>query len=205
MRSAGPLFVWLRRQGRSPQDAEDLTQSFLAHLMQDGRLQSVAPQKGMFRSFLLVSLKNFLNNERDRACALKRGGQFVFVSADEMMDRQNGGLEFPDQTTPDQAYDRSWAMTLLDSIVSRLREEHAVEHKSDLFDALQPYLSGDRGGLPYSETAARLGMGESALKMAVLRLRRRFGEKLRAEIAHTVTTPQEVDEEIRSLFAAVSA
>lgn len=200
-----PLYSFLRRQGKASHDAQDLTQSFFAHLLEKDRLRSVDPRKGKFRSFLLASIKNFLANEWDKTRALKRGGEFTFVSMDEAVGEERFRREPADAASPDRAFEQSWAMTLLDTVLARLRDEYTAEGKSALFEALQGCLSGERGGPPYAELAARLAMGEGAVKMAVLRMRRRFGELLRAEIAHTVTRPEEIDEEIRSLFAAVSA
>lgn len=200
-----PLYAYLRRVGRGHEDAQDLTQSFFASLLDRERLRQVHPAKGKFRSFLLASLKHFLANEWDKARALKRGGQFTFVPLDDEAARERFRSEPPDAGAPDRAFERSWATTLLESVLSRLRGEYSSKGKAALFEALQPYLSGDRSGPPYAEIGARFHLGESGVKMAVLRLRRRFGELLRAEIAHTVATPEETDEEIRYLFAAVSA
>ena len=160
--------------------------------------------RGKFRSFLLGSLKHFVANEWDKARALKRGGQCQFVSIDEDRAEDRFAAELTDGAMPDRAFEQIWATTLLEGAIGRLRDEHLRDGKGAHFDALQVYLSGDRGAVPYTETQARLGLGERALKMAVLRLRRRFGELLREEIAHTVCRPEDIDEEIRALFAAVS-
>jgi RNA polymerase sigma factor (sigma-70 family) len=200
-----PLYAHLRRTGRSHEDAQDLTQSFLASLLEHQRLGQVHPAKGKFRSFLLASLKHFLANEWDKQRALKRGGEFTFVPLDDEVVRERFGREAASADTPDRAFERSWATALLEAVLVQLTDEFAHEGKAAMFEALQVYLSGDRSGPPYSEVGRRLGLGESGVKMAVLRLRRRFGELLRAEIAHTVSTPEEIDEEIRCLFAAVSA
>lgn len=200
-----PLYGWLRRQGHNPQDAEDLTQSFFGHLLQNHRLQQVDRARGKFRSFLLASLKHFVANEWDKARALKRGGQFQFVSIEGGLAEERFARELADDAMPDRAFERSWATTLLDGVIGRLRQEYRRDGKGGVFDVLQVYLSGDRGGVvPYAEMQVRLGLSESALKMAVQRLRRRFGELLREEVAHTVSSREEVDEEIRALFAAVS-
>jgi RNA polymerase sigma-70 factor (ECF subfamily) len=199
-----PLYAWLRRQGYGMHDAQDLTQSFLVHLLEKHRLPTVHPDKGKFRSFLLASLKHFLTNEWDKARALKRGGELKIVSIDDEEAEGRFQREPAHQQAPDKVFEQSWAATLLESVLKRLKAEYAADGRTALFDRLQPYLSGDRGGAPYAEVAARLGLGESGVKMAVLRLRRRFGELLRAEIANTVSKPEEIDEEIRCLFAAVS-
>jgi RNA polymerase sigma-70 factor (ECF subfamily) len=166
-------------------------------------LRSVSPAKGKFRSFLIASLKNFLANEWDKSQTLKRGGRFSLVPFDsgpgETRYREESALDM----TPDKAFEQRWALALLDKVLQQLREEYDSAGKINLFGALQPYLSGD-GGLSYAQMAAGLGLTESAVKMAVLRMRRRFGELLRAEVALTVSAPEEIDEEIRDLFAAVS-
>jgi RNA polymerase sigma-70 factor (ECF subfamily) len=130
---------------------------------------------------------------------LKRGGQFAFVSIDEELTEERFRREPFHEATPEKAFEQSWALTLLDSVLEQLRKEYAAEGKADLFAGLQIYLSGDKGAVPYTEMAARLNLTEGALKMSVLRMRRRFGELLRAEIAHTVTSPEEIDEEILSV------
>jgi RNA polymerase sigma-70 factor (ECF subfamily) len=198
-----PLYTWLRCRSHSVHDAQDLTQAFLVHLLDKDRLQKPDPAKGKFRSFLLASLKNFLTNEWDKTQALKRGAQFTFISVDEERGESRFRVEPSHDATPDKAFEQSWAMTLLELVLDQLKQEYARAEKSGLFDALQEYLSGDKSAVPYVEMAARLNLSEAALKMSVLRLRRRFGELLRAEIAHTVTRPEEIDEEIRALFAAV--
>lgn len=198
-----PIYGYVRRQGWDVQDAEDLTQSFFAHLLDGPRLATVVPASGKFRSFLLVSLKNFLNNERDRRQALKRGGKVSFISMDQAQGEERFQREAAQFESPDHAFEQGWAVIMIESVLGQLRAEHVHDGKALQFEALQPYLSGDRGGMAYAEMAASFGLSESAVKMAVLRLRRRFGELLRAEIAQTVATADEVDQEIRSLFAAV--
>ena len=200
-----PLYAWLRCHGHNLHDAQDLTQAFLVHLLDKDRLQKPTPDRGRFRSFLLTSLKNFVANEWDKTQALKRGAQFTFISVDEEIGEGRFRVEPSHNATPDKAFEQSWAMTLLESVLVQLKKEYARAEKSELFEALQGYLSGDKGAVPYAKMAARLNLTEAALKMSVLRLRRRFGELLRAEIAHTLTRPEEIDEEIRALFAAVNA
>jgi RNA polymerase sigma factor (sigma-70 family) len=200
-----PLFAFLRRSGYDVADAQDLTQSFFAHLLEKDRLQTVNRAKGKFRSFLIASLKNFLANEYDKRRALKRGAQYAFVPLDTQSNEARYCGDPFHELTPDRVFDRSWALALVEKTMHRLREEYAAENKASLLDALQIYLSGDKGGMSYSEMAVRLQLSEGAVKMAVLRLRRRFGELLREEVACTVSTPSEVDEEIRYLFASVSS
>jgi len=198
-----PIYAFLRRQNYSCHDAQDLTQSFLSHLLTNQRLSSVHPAKGKFRSFLLGALKNFLANAWNKQNAQKRGGGLQIVSLTP--EETEGRLSFEPwhDETPDKVFERSWALLLLESVIVELRSNYAAEGKAALFDAMQIYLSGDKGMNPYLEVAGRLGISESALKMSVLRMRRRFGDLLRKEIANTVSHPSEVDEEIRCLFAAV--
>ena len=198
-----PLYSYLRREGHDRHDAQDLTQSFLAHLLENSRLGRVHPSKGKFRSFLLASLKNFCANERRKAHRLKRGSQVDFVSFDEAGGEERFQRELGHEQTPDKAFEQSWALTLLDSVLRELRDEYTREAKAATFEALQIYLSVARAEIAYAETAARLGTTEAGVKMSVLRLRRRFAELLRAEIAQTVSDRHDVEEEIRCLFAAV--
>jgi RNA polymerase sigma-70 factor (ECF subfamily) len=200
-----PIYAHLRRQNHSRHESQDLTQAFFAHLLANQRLQQVHPEKGKFRSFLLASLRHFLMNEWDKARTLKRGGQFQIVSLEAEAAEERFRREPSHGETPEKTFERTWAMTLLDSVFAALRQEYAGDGKAALFDALQNYLSGDKGTVPYADTAERLGVSEGAVKMAVLRMRRRFGELLRAEIARTVSQPDEIDEEIRCLFTAMSA
>jgi RNA polymerase sigma-70 factor (ECF subfamily) len=160
-------------------------------------------RKGKFRSFLLASLRNFLANEYDQRQALKRGAQFVFVSLDDESGEERFRREPSHEVTPDKTFEQSWALAVLETALQRLKAEHSDGEKLRLFESLQIYLSGDKGAVPYAEMAARLNLTEGALKMSVLRLRRRFGELLRDEVAHTVSRPEEVDGEIRCLFAAL--
>ena len=201
-----PLYAFLRRTQPSltPQDAEDRIQGFFAGLFERVALAKVERPKGKFRSFLCASLDNHLANEWTRAKAQKRGGRFEFVSWDDEQLEQTIQQAAASNLSPDKLLERTWALALIERVLARLKAEQAAAGKSTQFEVLQVYLTGDRGAVPYAETAARLGLGESAVKMAVQRLRRRFGELLREEIAHTVTRPEEVDEEIRALFAAVS-
>lgn len=199
-----PLYVYVRRQGHSAHDAQDLTQEFFARLLEKNSLEQVRREKGKFRSFLLASLKNFLANEWDRARALKRGGGQELISLDGDSAETRYGLEPAHGETADKIFDRRWALTLLDATLARLRQEFATEGKAKLFDELKFTLTAERGTTPYIELAAKLGLSEGAVKVSVHRLRQRYREVLRAEIADTVATPGEVEEELRHLFAALS-
>ncbi len=198
-----PLYAFVRRRGYSPEDAEDLTQGFLASLLSTRGLDSVHPAKGRFRSFLLASLNHFLANEWDKARTLKRGGGQPAISLDTAETRYRA--EPREDMSPDRIFERQWARTLLAQVAARLREDYQTAGKGPLFNVLQVYLSGEKGLTPYRETAGQLGLGLDALKKAVERLRRRYGELLREEIAHTVSDPAEVDEEIRYLRSVVAA
>ena len=195
-----PLHAYVRWQGFNDDDAQDLTQEFFARLLAKNALAGVFRSKGKFRSFLLASVKHFLSNERDRARTIKRGGQQTFVPLDAMSTETRYRVEPADNLSPDKAFERQWALTVLDQVLTRLRREFAG--KAALFEALKPFLTGDGKGDSQAAISARCGMSEGALKVAVHRLRRRYRELLRDEIAQTVASPDEVDEEIRALFAA---
>ena len=195
-----PLYVFVRRQGYSSHDAQDLTQAFFARLLEKNYLSAVDPRKGRFRSFLLAALGHFLAKEWRRARAQKRGGEFTFVSTDA----EQQYLQVPaSNLSPEQLFEQQWAMTLLDQTLARLYEEFVASGKGALFGKLKIFLTGERQAASYSDLAARLGMTEAALKMAVSRMRQRYGELLRAEIANTVASPGEIDDELRALFAAL--
>ena len=198
-----PLYAFVRRRGYSPEDAQDLTQGFLASLLSTRSLDSVHPAKGRFRSFLLASLNHFLANEWDKARTLKRGGGEPAISLDAAETRFRA--EPSEHLSPDRIFERQWAATLLAQVVVHLRADYEAAGKGRLFEALQIYLTGEKGLPPYREAADCLGLSIEALKKAVERLRRRYGELLREEIAHTVTNPAEVDEEIRYLRSVVAA
>lgn len=164
----------------------------------------MAREKGRFRSFLLAALTNFLTNEWDKRRTLKRGGQRQFVSLDEMSAEERYRLEPVDTLTPEKLFERRWAMTLVEQVLARLRQEYTAEAKADLFGVLEPGLTGELAEGTYTEWAAALGMSQGSVKVALHRLRRRFGEALRREVAHTVDSPCEVKEEIRQLLAAIA-
>ena len=200
-----PLYAFVRRQGHGPHDAQDLTQEFFARLLAKNYLADVDRTKGRFRSFLLASIKNFLANEWDRARAQKRGGGDTVLSLDATSAESRYALEPVDAaTTADKLYDRRWALTLLDRAINRLRDEFVRDDKTALFDELKFALTGDKGDASHAAVADRLGMTEGAVKAAAHRLRKRYRELLRAEIAEPVATPAEVEEELRQLFAALS-
>src|SRR5213594_329226 len=191
-----PLYAYVRRRGYSPEDAQDLTQEFFARLLEGNRVQSADQQKGRFRSFLLAGMNNFLADEWDKSRAQKRGGGMRIVPLQFDTAETRYGCEPVDNVTPEASFERRWALTLLEDVLSRLRAEHERDGSSELFAALNPCLVGDRTSQPYLELAQRMGMTESAIKSAVHRLRRRYRQLLREEIAKTVASPSEVDDEL---------
>ena len=199
-----PLYAFVRRQGRAPHDAQDLTQEFFARLLEKNYLDDVRRERGKFRSFLLASMKHFLANEWDRARAQKRGGAHPHVPIDTQSAETRYGLEPAHDQTPEKLFERRWALTLLDNVLTRLREEFVASGKAEQFDQLKVALTADKRAVPHAELGARLGMSQGAVKVAVHRLRAHYREVLRAEIANTVSSPADVEEEIRHLFAALA-
>jgi RNA polymerase sigma-70 factor (ECF subfamily) len=199
-----PLYAFVRRQGRDRQQAEDLTQDFFARLLEKNTLSSVQPEHGRFRSFLLASLKNFLANDWDRAHAAKRGGNYSIISWDDQAVEDRYLREPSHNATPEKLFEQTWALTLIQTVLDRLKKEYADADKNQLFDAIHASLSDEGGAGTYSEIAAKLNMTESAVKMSVLRMRRRFGDLLRTEIAQTLPDAREVEEELRHLFTCLA-
>ena len=197
-----PLYAYARRAGHSPADAEDLAQGFFARLLEKDYLKSAAREKGRFRTFLLTALKRFLANEWDRQHAQKRGGFVPIVAIDQALAESRFAAEPSHNLQPDVLFDRQWAMTLLERTMAQLQEEYVATGRVTLFEYLQSCLAKAESGLPYAEIAARLNLTEAAVKMAVHRLRARYREILQAEIAETVSSPEEIEEEIRHLFSA---
>jgi len=199
-----PLYAFVRRQGESPHDAQDLTQGFFARLLEKDYLKDVDPNKGRFRYFLLAALKHFLSNERDRLRAKKRGGGQVPIAIDLRSGETQYGFEPMHDLTPDKIFERRWASALLDRTMARLRDDYTAEGKVALFDELKPTLTEPRGAVPYAVLAARLGLSEAAIKMAVHRLRQRYRQALRTEVAETVATPDQVEDELREVLRVFS-
>jgi RNA polymerase sigma-70 factor (ECF subfamily) len=199
-----PLYAYVRRQGQGPEEAKDLTQEFLARLLSKGYLPAVNRHKGKFRSFLLAAMEHFLAKEWRDMNRIKRGGGQTILSLDREDPESKYRIEPVEELTPERIYERRWALILLDQTMDRLRGEFAAAGKLPMFDALQVFLTGDRENKPYAQMAVELDMTEGAVKVAVHRLRVRYGEVLRAEIANTVSRPEEVDEELRYLMAVLS-
>ena len=198
-----PLYAYVRRRGYFPADAEDLTQEFFAWLLKRSWLGRADQQRGRFRSFLLTSLGNFLANEWDKARAQKRGaGRILSLQGDEA---EAGYVHEPaDNFTPEQSFEWRWALALLDQVMNRLSLEFIRDGKTVLFEALKPCLLGERTAQPYMTLATNLGMTEGSVKVSVHRLRQRYRQLLRDEIANTVAKPEEVEEELRYLFAVLA-
>ena len=200
-----PLYAFVRRLGHSPADAQDLTQGFFAYLLERDLVARADRQAGRFRSFLLGSLKHFLAHEHERATALKRGGGQPLLSLDELDPEERYAFEPPDAATPETIFDQRWALQQVESALSRLRAEYVSSGRGPLFDLLKDYVWGDKNALGLAEIAGRLALPEEAVKKSVQRLRQRFRDSLRAEVAQTVATPDQIDEELRHLRAALSA
>lgn len=196
-----PLYAFLRRRGCSVEEAEDVVQGFFADLLERDDLQKLAPERGRFRAFLLASLKHFLSNERDRARTLKRGGGRALIPLDVGALESRSGLAGHQGGSPEAQFDREWALTLLERVREQLRHESAAAGREERFAHLAPFLTEPETRL--ADAAAALGMTVGAAKVSVHRLRQRFRELLRAEIAHTVDSAEEIDDEIRALFEAL--
>ena len=198
-----PLYGFIRRQGHTPEEAQDLTQEFFARLLERELIRLANQERGRLRTFLLASLKNFLVSEWRKGQTLRRNaGSLVSLDADAAEDRYGG--EPSDQLSPDALYDKRWAAALLDQVVCRLGDEYAVQGKRELFERLKTSVWGTAGAPPYDEMCSHLGMTKGALKVAVHRLRRRFVELLRTEVANTLTDPADVDGELRYLIQVMS-
>ena len=199
-----PIYAFIRRRGSDSHEAEDLTQAFFAHLLAKETLKQVDRQKGKFRSFLLAALTNFLNNEWDKKQTLKRGGRRQIISLDETAAEDRYRHEPADLVTPEKLFERRWALTLLEQVLVRLKQEYTAGGKAELFAKLEPLITGEVTPGLYVELASALEMKEETVRVTLSRTRRRFGELLRNEIAQTVASPSDVEEEIRHLFAAIS-
>jgi RNA polymerase sigma-70 factor (ECF subfamily) len=196
-----PVYAYVRRRGHDHHAAQDLTQAFFARLLEKNDIAAADRTRGRFRSYLLAACQHFLANEHDRAAAKKRGGGRVrldFEGADGRYSREPAHDD-----TPERLFDRQWALGLLDRAVAELRAEYESSGRAKLFDALKGCLAGGAGA-SHAELAAQLGMTEGAVKVAVHRLKQRYRDRLRSAIADTVATPEEVDDEIRNLFAALA-
>jgi RNA polymerase sigma-70 factor (ECF subfamily) len=198
-----PLYAYIRRDGRNAAEAEDLTQGFFAHLLARDFLARVGPQKGKFRSFLLAALRRFLCDQWDRARAVKRGGGAEVLSLDAQEAEERYRMEPVERLDPEKLYERRWVLTLLEQALARLRDESAAAGKAVLFQRLRSFVAVENE-VSCAEVAAELGLTESAAKAALHRLRERYREILRDEIARTVASPAELEAEIRYLVMVLS-
>lgn len=194
-----PLYAYVRRQGYSVENAQDLTQGFLIQLLENDSLKLADPERGRFRSFLLTALKHFLVNEWQKSRTIKRGGTYALVSWDAARAEGRYLAEPVDGLTPERMYEKRWAVTLLEQTLDHLRAEHLPGPKQRMFELLKPHLLGDSAPTAYAELASALGMSEGASRVAMHRLRERYRALLRAEVARTVSTPAEIEEELRHL------
>jgi DNA-directed RNA polymerase specialized sigma24 family protein len=198
-----PLYAFILRQGSTPHEAEDLTQEFFHRFLERNRLENVRPAAGKFRSFLLACVKNFLANERERSNAQRRGGGKRVVSLNGTEAAKCGSLELADHLTPEAEFERRWAFALLEQTMSELRGEQSTDEKRRQFEELQGFLPGGDQNTSRAELAARRGVSLGAIDVAVHRLRQRFGALLREQVAQTVSSEAEVDDEIRYLISAL--
>lgn len=198
-----PLYSFVRRQGYQEAEAQDFTQDFFARLLEKNDLQDVGRERGKFRSFLLASLKHFLSNARDRQQAARRGGRRQILSLDFQYAEERYRHEPSDHRTPEAEFDRQWALTLLAEVREALERQWRLAGKADQFTRLSPYLTGAPAVDSYRQAGEALGMSEGAVKVAVHRLRQRFGQLLRETIAQTVGTDEEVEAEVQQLFEAL--
>jgi len=199
-----PLYVYVRRQGNSPEDAQDLTQIFFSRLLEKNYFAKADRDRGKFRTFLLRSLKNFLVNQWKRSGRLKRGGGVEFLSIDANVAEDRYASEPPNESNPDAAYEQRWAVTLIEQVLTALRQEFNAADKARLFEELKGSIWGDKSSASYAEIAGHLNVTEGTVKVAVHRLRQRFRELLRAEVAHTVARPEDIDDELRYLISVAS-
>lgn len=198
-----PVYAFVRRTASNPEDARDLTQGFFADLLQDRSLRRADPNAGRFRSFLLGALKHFLADAHARAQTQKRGGGVEFVPFDTEIAESRYGAAAEEFASPAASFDRGWALSLLDRGLSRLRQEFELSGRGPLFDGLKPFLTGDDAELRYSQAAAMLRISQGAAKMTVTRMRQRFRAIIRHEIAQTVASPEELEEELKAFVEAL--
>ena len=199
-----PLYCYVRRQGRSPEDAQDLTQGFFARFLERKSFQRADRQRGLFRSFLLTSLRHFMVNEWERETAQKRGGRNTHLPLETSTAESVYSQELSDELSADKIYERTWAFSVLRRVRDRLQQEYIAHGKGDRFAHLEQFLPGQTGELTYAEAARLLDLPEGTLKSDVNRLKMRYRDLLRDEIAHTVSSPEEINDELRHLIAVLS-
>jgi RNA polymerase sigma factor (sigma-70 family) len=198
-----PIYGFVRRQGYKPEEAQDLTQSFFARLLERRDLETVGQERGRLRSYLLASVKNFLSKARDRELTIKRGEGRPLISLEDLLSRERADQEPAHQLSADRIYERRWALTLLEQVLVRLRAEYEAAEKLPLFDRLKELLAGESGQPSQAKIAAEMGMTENAVKQAFYRLRYRYRQLLHEEIAHTVGAPDDVEDELRHFMSVL--
>ena len=200
-----PIFAYLRRQGRSPEEAEDITQGFFAQLLERKSFDAVRKEKGRLRSYLLGALKYFVADDQRRAMAIKRGKGQRLIPLEELRAGERIDMEPSEPMTAEMIYERRWALTVLERVLSRLKDEYVAAGNGALFDSLKELLPDEPGSPSQAEIAARLGMTENAIRQAFYRFRQRYQSLLREEIANTVATPADIEDELRHLIAVIEA
>ena len=198
-----PVYAHIRRRGYGAEDARDLTQEFFGQLLRDNTVAAADRNRGRFRSFLLGVLKRFLARAEVRAAAQKRGGGISVVCWEQAIAEERIAQEPRDEDSPDRLFDQRWALSVIEAATARLRTEHAASGRTNWFDTLQPYLTADADAPSYAASAARLGISDGAVKSAIHRLRQRYFNALRDEVAQTVGSAEELEDELRHLRAAV--
>ncbi len=200
-----PVYSFVRREGLGREEAEDVTQGFFAQLLERKRLSVVRKEKGRLRSFLLGALKYFLADERRRAMAIKRGKGQRLIPLERLRVDERIEMESSDPVTAEMIYERRWALTILEHVLSRLKDEYRAVGNAALFDSLKQLLPDEPGSPSQADIAAQLGMTENAIRQAFYRFRQRYQSLLREEIAHTVATPGDIEDELRHLIAVIEA
>jgi RNA polymerase sigma-70 factor (ECF subfamily) len=198
-----PLYGFVRREGYKPEEAQDLTQAFFARLLERRDLETVRQERGRLRSYLLASVKNFLSKARDRELTIKRGEGQPLVSLDDLLSRERADQEPAHKLSADRIYERRWALTLLEQVLARLGAEYKAASKLPLFDRLKDLLAGESGQPSQAKIAAEMGMTENAVKQAFHRFRYRYRQLLHEEIAHTVASPDDVEDELRHFMSVL--
>jgi RNA polymerase sigma factor (sigma-70 family) len=200
-----PIYGFVQRQGIGPEEAKDITQGFFADLLEHKSLAAVRKEKGRFRSYLLGALKYFLADEQRRAMAIKRGKGQRLIPLEELRTTERIDIEPADPVTAEMIYERRWALTVLERVLSRLKDEYLAADNAALFDSLKELLPDEPGSPSQAEIAGRLGMSENAVRQAFYRFRQRYQTLLREEIANTVATPGDIEDELRHLIAVLEA
>lgn len=195
-----PLYAYIRRRGFSAEESGDLTQAFFAQFLERNAIEHADPERGKFRTFLLTSLKNFIANQWRSDQAQKRGGHLQKISLEIARGEEKYSLEPVETDTPERLFDRKWALTLLAQTFDKLKQEYDQSNKTELFERIKSYLVGNQDNVPYRQVSEELGITENAVKVAVHRMRKRCGFLLRNEIAQTVSSEEDVDQELREMY-----